>query len=391
MKSEKANHPLKLLVVTHFFPAHGGGIEIVAGQLIKQFLSLDKEINIEWFASDCDESPTKQARFLACRMRTNNLIERKIGIPCPLWSPFELGRLWRAVGRCNMVHLHDFAYFGNVCTAIFCRLRRKKYIVTQHIGMVPFQKKWMRFVLEKLNYTLGKWVLGGAAEVVFVSEEVRQYFSTILDGKETRLIPNGVENSIFFPIYGAERQDLKERICTELSLDANVKVALFVGRFVEKKGISLLVELAKSLPDVNWIFAGRGPLEPNGKISNLRVIKGRKGQEIGDLMRVADLFVLPSRGEGFPLVVQEALACGTTVLVEKSLQNALPEVSSFLNVESLGENDDLLRWESKAKTLLDEDLELTRVERAGFAKEMWSWQKCTAHYLKLLNGESMAK
>ncbi len=37
-------------------------------------------------------------------------LERRLGLPMPLWGPRALWRLWRAVGRADLVHVHDYLY-----------------------------------------------------------------------------------------------------------------------------------------------------------------------------------------------------------------------------------------------------------------------------------------
>ena len=54
---------------------------------------------------------------------------------------------------------------------------------------------------------------------------------------------------------------------------------LYFGRFSEEKGIGTLIEVCKKLPDVQFIFAGTGPLEEeiNG-ISNIKKCRFSKGR-----------------------------------------------------------------------------------------------------------------
>lgn len=47
---------VRIVLVTHFFPAHRGGVEIVAGHLAEA-LARNSAATITWFASDCDPAP----------------------------------------------------------------------------------------------------------------------------------------------------------------------------------------------------------------------------------------------------------------------------------------------------------------------------------------------
>jgi glycosyltransferase involved in cell wall biosynthesis len=380
---------MNLLVVTHFYPSHGGGIEAVAGQLVRHLLALDPSLRIEWCAGRGDALPPAHPRMRARPLRVWNGIEKALGIPIPWPSLSALGHLWRAVHRADAVHFHDLAYPAHLVLALFCHLQGKPYLVTQHIGLVPFENPAFRAVLAGVNRFLGRAVLNRASHVIFISEEVRRYFGALgigRDSKHVLTIPNGVDSQLFFAQDASARQQLRAELAQTLELDSSVPLVLFVGRFVEKKGVLFLAHLSKRFPHVGWIFAGHGPLDPETHLgSNGRVLRGLWGAPIARLYNAADLLVLPSRGEGFPLVVQEALACGTPVLVESAIQAASPVIGPWANFESLGSDDDASRWENRLRQILDGGSEspATRTARAEFAAKEWSWERCAQDYLSL--------
>lgn len=318
-----------------------------------------------------------------------NRIEARWGVPIPLPSPREWGRLWRAIARADVVHLHDFAYPFHLGAALFCLVQRKPFLITQHIGAVPFRSVGLRFVLQSLNRTAGRFVLERATRVVFISDAVRRYFQDFASiGALT--VPNGVDESLFSPLATPQRAQLRRELAGTLKIDAARPWLLFVGRFVEKKGVPLLVELSRQMPGAAWIFAGRGPLDPlalsaSEKATNhVRVVRDRSGASLAELYRSADLLVLPSRGEGFPLVVQEALACGTPVLVGDELENALPGAAALLECEPVGEVDDLERWKARIEQILTRwESQTTRFARAAQARELWNWNHSARQYLAL--------
>lgn len=376
---------MKLLLVTHYFPSHGGGVEIVADVLARQMLQSEPDLRIAWFASSGDAAPVCAPRMSTHAARASNQIERLLGVPYPVWRLREMGRLWRAVGRSDAVHLHEYTYMGNLAAAFFCRVRGTPLMVTQHIGGVPFERRVLRFVLELANRTLGKNVLNRARAVLFISDEVRRYFQERGVTRETQMVPNGVDSAIFHAASDAEKQALRK----QEGFGSNRRIVLFAGRFVEKKGVRLLLEIALERADCDWIFAGRGPLDPEllhpDLPSHIRTVRDRRGTSLAALYRLADLLVLPSVGEGFPLVVQEALACGTPALVESALGDASPVAREWLYLETLGRADDRQRWNARISKLLEEtESESTRLRRAKFAASVWSWQQCAAAYLQVM-------
>lgn len=379
-KQSPPSAPHHLLLVTHFFPSHGGGIEAVAGQLAREMLAQNPALRIEWFASGGEALPQRVPRLRLVPIRAWHGIEKKLGVPCPIWDARGLARLWRAVGACDAAHLHDFAYMGNVLTALFCTLRRKPFIVTQHIGFVPMKTLSLNRALEWLNRSVGVRVLNRAKERVFVSDVVRNYFEE-RGMKAGVVVANGVDDAVFHPVSEEERQVLRAKE----NLSPKAPVAIFAGRFVAKKGVPFVLELAKRTLDVQWILAGRGPLDPgDAPLPNVRVVRDRSGVSLADLFRLADVLVLPSRGEGFPLVVQEALACGAAVLVENSLARALPDVESWLCTATLDGEEALDEWVARLYKILKSDDQSARGGRANYGRGTWSWSECAKRYARLL-------
>lgn len=141
------------------------------------------------------------------------------------------------------------------------------------------------------------------------------------------------------------------------------RVLLFLGRIHKKKGCDLLIQaFAKILeapdPDLLLVFAGP---DQTGWTNDLRALADRlqiagqihwAGMILGDIkwgmLRLAEVFVLPSHQENFGIAVAEALACGTPVLLSNKV-NIWREIAE--DHAGLVENDDapgtarlLQRW-----------------------------------------------
>lgn len=91
---------------------------------------------------------------------------------------------------------------------------------------------------------------------------------------------------------------------------------LYFGRFSEEKGIGTLIEVCKTLPEVSFVFAGSGPLEPSlSGISNIRNVGFQRGAALEKLIREARFSVYPSEWyENCPFSVMESQMYGTPVL-----------------------------------------------------------------------------
>lgn len=91
---------------------------------------------------------------------------------------------------------------------------------------------------------------------------------------------------------------------------------LYFGRYSEEKGIGTLIQVCKELPEVQFVFAGTGPLEEelNG-IPNVTNVGFKTGKELEQLIREARFSVYPSECyENCPFSVMESQMYGTPVL-----------------------------------------------------------------------------
>jgi glycosyltransferase involved in cell wall biosynthesis len=118
--------------------------------------------------------------------------------------------------------------------------------------------------------------------------------------------------------------------CRAAGLDPGRRHLLFVGRLDDDvKRVSALVRafagLAAEHPDADLVIGGDGPdgedlrrlaaeLAP-GRVRFLGWVTGPEA--LAPLYNAAECLVLPSRSEGFPTVVGEAMACGTPVLASR--------------------------------------------------------------------------
>lgn len=97
---------------------------------------------------------------------------------------------------------------------------------------------------------------------------------------------------------------------------------LFIGRKVKEKGYQLIENVASQLeteyPDIQFYFAGTFGIE---KIGNRNFIGYCPPERIIQLYSEMDALILPSKSEGFPNVVTEAMAMGLPCIISKSYHN----------------------------------------------------------------------
>lgn len=208
----------------------------------------------------------------------------------------------------DCIHAHGFASAAIVKILAF--IFPKRTVISTH-AVYNLEK---RPVLARIIY----WVLSSFDVILAVSDVSRSELIKIgLDPHKIKVHPNWIDLDRFCP------QD-KEKCKKELGLGK--KVILFVGRMIEKKGISFLLKAAEIFKDISFVFVGSGPMEKQiegvGKtkknvffLGTLRQENPKELEKLRCLYAAADLFAcIPKYNEGFGAVYLEAIACGTPVL-----------------------------------------------------------------------------
>lgn len=366
---------MRLLIVSHYYPVHRGGVEQIAGQIARRLAARGFEVT--WAASGPAEEVA--AGITALPMRASNVTEEWFGVPYPLWGPKSLLRLWRTTRQADVVHLHDCLYLGNVVAWLAARTAHKPVVVTQHIGLVPYRSALLRLTHSVANHVLGKLVLGRSAQIVFYSDTALEYFRGVMNFKREPLrILNGVDAETFFPATSDERALLRR----QFGWPASEPVLLFVGRFVEKKGMTLLQSIAEQTPDCRWVFVGWGQHDPEQwRLPHVISVGRLDHEQLARFYRAADLLVLPSVGEGFPLVIQEAMACGLPVLTSQETAAGDHVAAPLCYTAELS----AAGFTQRIRELFaaPDELGARRQAVADLAHNRWSWEQTADRYAEV--------
>ncbi len=363
-----------VLLVTHFYPSHRGGVEIVAGQLAQR---LAGDLRIRWAAGRDGGSYDPPPNVTLIPLGVWNAIERRTGIPIPVPGPRAIVRLLREVRRADVVWVHDLLYPLNLFAAVAARLSKRPLVVTVHVGPIPYQNRFLRLIMGLSYRWTARLLLPRAAKVAFVSERVRDETVRPDWRRTAAFIPNGFDPGVF------QLPSTTEHARVRHEMDATGRpLLLFVGRFVERKGLALIRIIAAENPGWRWVLAGRGPIDPTSwRLPNVTVVGGVSGTTLARLYGAADLLVLPSVGEGFPLVVIEAMACGTPAIVDPSTANGDRTAAVWLETESVTDPNAIQRWQQHIEQVLslgaDPD---RRRELSDFAAAHWSWDRAADAY-----------
>ncbi|WP_310831845.1 glycosyltransferase family 4 protein [Paenibacillus pedocola] len=190
-------------------------------------------------------------------------------------------------------------------------------VTAKQLG-IPIVAAYHGGSIHKWIMPIKKHTLHKAAFLTTLNEDEQKsmvdHFPAMAD--RIRLLPNFVNAEIFY------RRD-KQRALAALGLNPENRYIITVGRLFEhQKGHSLLVQAAEKLrhiPDLKILIAGGGPDEQSLKalirekgLQDTFILLGtvRDKHVLANYYTASEMFVLPSRYEGLPLVILEAGACG---------------------------------------------------------------------------------
>ncbi len=160
-----------------------------------------------------------------------------------------------------------------------------------------------------------------AARVVCVSRSVAAFYATRLGVPREKLvvIPNGIDMAAY---REASPIDLPE-----LRVSPGRRAIVCVGRLHPQKGLDWLLRCAATLfsrlPEHDLLLVGEGP--QRAQLEACVAATGLQGRvhlvgwrpDVPRILAAADLLVLPSRWEGMPNVVLEAMAAGLPVVATR--------------------------------------------------------------------------
>ncbi len=163
-----------------------------------------------------------------------------------------------------------------------------------------------------------------ASHIVAVSASCRDFLITreSIPASDVTLVPNAIDLRRFSP--AAARRD-QARI--ELGLPTSARVVAGVGRLNSQKNFALFLDIAAQLaprfPDLHFLLAGDGPEEKmlREKAAALgisdRVTFSGYVADTRLVYLVADVLLMPSRYEGLPMTLLEAMAMGLPVVASQ--------------------------------------------------------------------------
>jgi glycosyltransferase involved in cell wall biosynthesis len=241
-----------------------------------------------------------------------------------LFITTEIGLRAKEIREFDIVHLHEYRTYQNIIIHRYAKKYGVPYVLQAH-GSLPriMAKQWLKRIYDALfGYTL----LRDASKVIALSGvEAEQYKGMNVPEEKIVTIPNGIDLSEYtnLPLKGCFRE--------KFGIKGKEKIVLYLGRIHKIKGLDILVKafakVIEDLGDVRLVVVGPDDGYLNElkalinalKIEdNVLILDPLYGDDKLEAYVDADVYVLPSRYETFPMSLLEAVACGTPVILTKN-------------------------------------------------------------------------
>lgn len=327
MKSRKESNKLNIAMIGQkIVPSRRGGIELVLTTLCPLLVERGCDVTCINRSKDVTEEEyvgTVQNNIYKGVKQKKAFTINKKGLAAVTSSFFA--SVSAAFGRYDIVHYHAE---GPAAMLFIPKLFGKKCVVTVH-GLDWQREKWQGGFGSKYIKFGEKMLAKRADEVIVLSKGVQKYFKETY-GRDTVLIPNGVERP--------QKREVN-LIREKFGLKGN-DYFCSLSRLTEEKGVHYLIDAyCKLKTDKKLLIAG-DTSDTDDYVARLKEMAGDNpniifagfvsGNLLDEIYSNAYAYILPSNLEGMPLSLLEAMAYGNAVI-----GSDIPEITDVVEDKAL--------------------------------------------------------
>ncbi len=365
---------MRILQVTPYGPETLGGVPVVSFQLAQSLG--ERDVHVQWMAGGTIQRQLKNVTFTSMRplfrWRGHELFAHDV------WSISSIKTLLSSIRTSDIVQFHDILHVG--CLAAFCwaTLLGVPTVFTEHLGIM--QQPTFYKPLHLLACIARWFILRNATAVVYVARHLQEQDVNIV-ARSSEVIVSGIDPTVF------HLDDLQPDAWKKsLGWNPTRPTLLFTGRFENQKRLSLIRTLATRHSEWQWVLVGKGSIDPRSwQLPNMLVLPPSDHKTLARYYHAADLFVLPTFGEGISLSMLEALACGLPVVISSIVQ---PEqhLPAYAFVSVADENSDEKSAEAWSTSLQETLQSRNWTERRSQLRSHpidRTWEKMSDEYYSL--------
>lgn len=304
-----------LRIAPDIYPNMVGGFGIHVHEMSKEQVKLGHEVTVYISSDDIKhEYQTADGYYIRNFKPLAKILGNSI-------MPAMLFDLLKEQSNYDVVHAHSHLFFSTNLTAVARQFGSTPLIITNHGLNSQTAPRW----IQNIYTATGARLTFAAADKIlcYTETEKKELVDLGIKSKKIEVVHNGIDTDLFVP-------------ARELSF--NKKNLLWIGRYVNGKGVDYLIDavsiLKKEHPDVTLTMIGKGPIKDrislkirNLDLENNIIMKDFvPNSETVSLYQSSSVFVLPSLEEGVPRTILEAMSCGVPVVC-----SSLPQLVDIVN------------------------------------------------------------
>lgn len=236
--------------------------------------------------------------------------------PIPI-TPMFIINLFKIFFRYKIIHMWTYFYINSMFTLLFRLFSRKtKLIMT--CDTFPAYSFKSGFFVDSLfiAYTtvLGQVIFSVPDKVQIYGRSMLSFAKSVgIKEEKITILPTGIDLKKFYKL---------KNIRKELGYQEEDFILVYAGLIVPRKGIDIMLKTVERIKNqrVKLLLVGEGPKKKE-YIKLVKKLKIEKQvnflgwrKDIPSILNSADVLFLPSRGEGLPGIVMEAMACKKAII-----------------------------------------------------------------------------
>lgn len=384
---------MNILLISHLFPPHKGGVETASYNTAKNLAKKGHHVVV--LTSKTYGARAKYEKKEGChiyRYQPLNLValkrfsqSKRLGFP--LMGILKLKEIVKK-HKIQVIHVEGRFFPISLLSILFNIMifKRKAFLTVQ--GRL---KLGILGILEALfDQTITRLIYSKLNKIICVSYKLKNRLRRFkVNDQKLSMIPNGVDVNLF-------RSEHSSNYLNKYLKNADTKKkVIFAGRLDPQKGVEYLIraipQVVNQFPAVHFFILGNGTLESklkdlvnsfgiNKQVTFLNMIPL---EEMPELYSSADILCLPSMHEGLSLSLLEALSMGLVIVASRTggISEAITENENGFLFEP--KNIDQLVYKLlKALNLTNDMFAQIRTNNRRKACNIYSWDKIVDELVK---------